>query len=87
MAGGGEVGANYNVTLFPIQVACMYAGAYSYSYSLHAVEVGLTFRLDPNIINLSYAITCTVTGGTVLTGSFTGYLTHFLRPPSAVLCN
>ena len=38
-----------------------------------AVEVELTFRLDPDIINLSYTITCTVTGGTVLTSSFTGY--------------
>ncbi|CAI8031560.1 hypothetical protein GBAR_LOCUS17912, partial [Geodia barretti] len=49
-----------------------------------AVEVELTFRLDPDIINLSYTITCTVTGGTVLTSSFTGPRGEVYNPPVAV---
>ena len=43
-----------------------------YFISVATVNVELMFRLDSDIMNTSYTVTCTVTGGTVLTSSFTG---------------
>ena len=40
--------------------------------SVATVNVELMFRLDSDIMNTSYTVTCTITGGTVLTSSFTG---------------
>ena len=36
------------------------------------VEVRLSFQLSSNLLSPQYTITCTSTGGTVLTSSFTG---------------
>ena len=43
------------------------------------VNVTVKFKLNSFIVNPTYTVTCTVTGGTVLHSSFTGQVKHFTK--------